>query len=158
LITVGFSAHVAAPCTRVWLALADPSQLAAWHPGLRPGEGAERWPDEGATLCWRARLHGIPIEVRETSVEVVEWERLHVRLELGLFRCDATYTIAPLDDGPSRTRVGLQVQAANEVPVVGGTLDRFGVRRVATEVAAARLTALREACEARGPTPGSPAR
>lgn len=145
MITVGLSAEVAAPRARVWAALADPAALAAARPGLRTAEATSRWPAPGATLVSRARLHGIPVSVRETSVEAAAGERLHVRLRVGLFRCDATFSLAVL--GAGRTRVALQLQAANELPVVGGILDRFAVRRLATELAATRLAALREACE-----------
>jgi hypothetical protein len=153
LITVGLSAEVAAPRARVWSALADPAELAASRPGLRAAEGGVGWPGPGATLRSRARLHGLPLEVRETSVEAVTGERLRVLLRVGLFRCDATFSLTAL--GGERTRVGLQLQVANELPVVGGTLDRFDVRRLATELAATRLAALREACEA-GPTAAPP--
>jgi hypothetical protein len=151
LITVGLSAEVAAPRARVWSALADPVELAAWRPGLEAEPGSGSWPDAGATLLSRARVHGLPLDVRETAVDATPGERLHVRLHVGLFRCDATFSLAAL--GPDRTRVGLQLQVANEIPVVGGTLDRFSVRRVATELAASRLAALRDACEAGAPAP-----
>lgn len=144
MITVGLSAEIAAPRARVWSALADPSELAAWRPGLTALEGSGRWPSAGATLLSRARVHGLPLEVRETSLEAAPGERLHVRLHVGLFRCDATFSLGAHGE---RTRVGLQLHVANEIPVVGGTLDRFAVRRLATELAAARLAALREACE-----------
>jgi Polyketide cyclase / dehydrase and lipid transport len=159
LITVGLSAEVAATRAGVWSALADPAELAAWRPGLHAAPGTPTWPREGATLCSLARVHGLPLAVHETAVEAVAGERLHVRLRVGLFRCDATFTLAPLagELAWERTRVGLQLQVANELPLVGGTLDRFSVRRIATELAAARLAALREACEARAgaPPPGA---
>lgn len=146
MITVGLSAEVAATRARVWSALADPHELAAWRPGLRAAPGTPTWPREGATLFSLARVHGLPLVVRETAVEAVAAERLHVRLRVGLFHCDAVFSLAVL--AGERTRVGLQLQVANELPVVGGTLDRFSVRRIATELAAVRLAAFREACEA----------
>jgi hypothetical protein len=149
LITVGLSAEVAAARARVWSALADPVELATWRPGLRAVDGTGRWPSGGATLLFRTRLHGIPLAVRETSLEAVPGERLHVRLRVGLFHCDATFSLAAL--GGERTRVGLQLQVVNELPVVGGTLDRFAVRRLATELAATQLMALRDWCEAARP-------
>jgi hypothetical protein len=153
LITVGLSAEVAAARARVWKALADPEELARWRPGLRAVPGPGPWPCEGATLLSRARIHGLPLEVSETAVEAAAGERLHVRLRVGLFRCEATFSLASL--AAERTRVGLQLQVANELPLVGGTLDRFSVRRIATELAAARLAALREACEVGAPAPAA---
>jgi hypothetical protein len=154
LITIGLSAQVAAPPRRVWDALADPARLGDWHPGLAPLDAERPWPAQGARLRWRTRLRGIPLEVRETSAGAVAGERLALRIELGLFRCDATFSLAPLGGEPPRTQVGLQLQMAGELRVVGGTLDRFDVRRVATELAAARLGALREACEGGAAAPG----
>jgi uncharacterized protein YndB with AHSA1/START domain len=146
------STAVAASRARVWAALAEPGQLVHWRPGLvRSGRPAARYPEPGETVRWSCRVRELPLELRETPLEVVAGERLHTRLELGLFRCEATYTLAPLAPDPPRTRVGLQVQVANEVAVVGGTLDRFGVRRLATELAATQLMALRDWCEASRP-------
>ena len=158
LITVGMSAAVAVPRARVWAALADAEEVVHWRPGLLAAPaGAERYPKPGETVRWPCRVWELPLELRETPVEVVAGERLHTRLQLGLFRFEATFTLAPLASQPPRTRVGLQVQVANEIPLVGGTLDRFGVRRLATELAATQLMALRDWCEAARPherTPG----
>lgn len=154
MITVGLSAEVAATRARVWSALADPGELATWRPGLRAVEDTPTWPLAGATLFSLARVHGLPLVVRETAVEAIAAERLHARLRVGLFHCDATFSLSVLAGEHTRelpgehTRVALKLEVANELPVVGGTLDRFSVRRIATELAAARLAALREACEA----------
>lgn len=154
------SAAVAVPRARVWAALSDPAEVLHWRPGLVAAPiGAERYPEPGGTVRWRCRLRELPLELRETPLEVVVGERLHARLQLGLFRFEATFTLAPLASDPPRTRVGLQVQVANEIAVVGGTLDRFGVRHFATELAATQLMALRDWCEAERPRerpPGPP--
>jgi hypothetical protein len=146
VITVGLSAEVAATRARVWSALADPGELATWRPGLRAVEDTPTWPLAGATLFSLVRVHGLPLVVRETAVEAIAAERLHARLRVGLFHCDATFSLSVL--AGEHTRVALKLEVANELPVVGGTLDRFSVRRIATELAATRLAALREACEA----------
>jgi len=159
LITVGMSAAVAAPRARVWAALSDPGELVHWRPGLvAPLEGAEGYPRPGETVRWRCRVRELPIELRETPLEVVVGERLAARTQLGLFRFEASFTLAPLAADPPRTRVGLQIQVANELPVVGGTLDRFAARRLATELAATELMALRDWCEARRPRERAPVR
>jgi uncharacterized protein YndB with AHSA1/START domain len=151
------SAALAVPRARVWAALADPAEVVHWRPGLVAAPaGASRYPEPGETVRWRCRVRELPLELRETPLEVVTGERLHARLQLGLFRFEATFTLAPLTSEPPRTRVGLQVQVANEVPLVGGTLDRFGVRRLATELAATQLMALRDWCEAERPQERTP--
>jgi uncharacterized protein YndB with AHSA1/START domain len=154
------STAVTVPRARVWAALSDPGQVVHWRPGLLRGRAEPgRYPEPGETVRWPCRVRELPLELRETPLEVVAGERLHARFELGLFRFEATYTLAPLGGEPPRTRVGLQVQVANEIAVVGGTLDRFGVRRLATELAGTQLMALRDWCEAARPDerpPGPP--
>jgi uncharacterized protein YndB with AHSA1/START domain len=162
LITVGMSAAVSASRSRVWAALADPAQVARWRPGvvaLREGGGA--YPRVGQPVAWRCRVRELPIVLHETPTDVVPGERLHARLRLGLFHYEAHFTLAALAGETTRARVGLQIQVPNELPLVGGTLDRFDVRRLATELAATDLMALRDWCEAhrpgeRRPAPPSP--
>ena len=96
-------------------------------------------------------MRELPLLLHETLLEVVAGERLQARIRHGLFRYEASFTLAPLGGEPPRTRVGLQIQVANELPLVGGTLDRFAVRRLATELAATQLMALRDWCEAARP-------
>jgi uncharacterized protein YndB with AHSA1/START domain len=152
------SAAVAAPRARVWAALTDPAEIVHWRPGLvAPRQGADRYPRAGETVRWRCRVRELPIVLRETPLEVVAGERLASRIHLGLFRFEASFTLAPLASDPPRTRVGLQIQVANELPVVGGTLDRFAARRLATELAATELMALRDWCEAQRPRERAPA-
>jgi hypothetical protein len=152
------SAAVVAPRARVWAALADPAEIVHWRPGLiAPVSGTDAYPRPGETVCWRCRVRELPILLRETPVEVVAGERLAARVQLGLFRFEASFTLAPLSADPPRTRVGLQIQVANGLPLVGGTLDRFAARRLATELAATELMALRDWCEARRPRERAPA-
>jgi hypothetical protein len=151
------SATVAASRSRVWTALADPAQAARWRPGvvaLLDARGA--YPRVGGTVRWRCSVRELPIVLHETPTEVAAGERLHARLRLGLFHYEAHFTLATLTGDPTRARVGLQIQVANELPLVGGTLDRFDVRRLATELAATDLMALRDWCEAARPE-GRPA-
>jgi hypothetical protein len=152
------SAAVAAPRARVWAALSDPAEIVHWRPGLVAAlEGAESYPKPGEPMRWRCRVRELPLVLHETPLEVVVGERLHARLCLGLFRFEAHFTLGPLATDPPRTRIGLQIQVANELPVVGGTLDRFSVRRLATELAATELMALRDWCEAVRPRERVPA-
>jgi hypothetical protein len=151
------SAAVSSSRSRVWAALADPAQAARWRPGvlaLLDGEGA--YPRAGHTVRWRCRVRELPIVLHETPTEVVPGERLHARLRLGLFHYEAHFTLSSLAGEPTRARVGLQIQVPNELPLVGGTLDRFDVRRLATELAATDLMALRDWCEASRPAERRP--
>jgi hypothetical protein len=133
----------------VWAALAEPAEAVRWRPGLLGLlEGGSLYPRAGSTVHWRCRVRELPLLLHETLLEVVTGERLAARIRHGLFRYEASFTLAPLGGEPPRTRVGLQIQVANELPLVGGTLDRFAVRRLATELAATQLMALRDWCEA----------
>jgi hypothetical protein len=146
------SAAVAASRSRIWAALAEPAQAARWRPGvlaLEPGSGP--YPAVGRTVRWRCRVRELPIVLAETPTDVAPGERLHAKLRFGLFHYEAHFTLASVPGEPGRTRVGLQIQVPNELPLVGGTLDRFDVRRLATELAATDLMALRDWCEARRP-------
>lgn len=151
------SAALAASRARVWSALAEPAQAIRWRPGLlEPVSSGGPYPRAGVAMRWRCRVRELPLVLHETPLEVVAGERLHARVRLGLFRYETTFTLASLAADDSRTRVGLQIQVPNELPVVGGTLDRFGVRRLATELAATELMALRDWCEAARPSDGAP--
>jgi hypothetical protein len=67
---------------------------------------------------------------------------------MGLFRFDETFTLALEPGAPSRTRLQLKIVAANSIPIVGGLLDRFAVRRIATDLVDEKLRALQKWCEA----------
>ena len=146
------SAAVASTRSRIWAALAEPAQAARWRPGvLALEEGSGPYPTVGRTVRWRCRVRELPIVLHETPTDVAPGERLHAKLRFGLFHYEAHFTLASIAAEPGRTRVGLQIQVPNELPLVGGTLDRFDVRRLATELAATDLMALRYWCEARRP-------
>jgi hypothetical protein len=48
---------------------------------------------------------------------------------------------------PDRTRLSLRVVASNSTPVVGGSMDRFEIRRLSTELIDSRLRAVQKWCE-----------
>jgi hypothetical protein len=149
VIVVGLSAVVPADRAHVWRALADPAEALRWRPGsLELVEADEGYPAPGRSLRWRFRLHRLPVLVSETSVVAEPGDRLELRLRIGLFRFDAALTLADAPGRRAGTRVGLTIAARNQVPLVGGVLDRFAVRRLATDLAAAHLDALRGFCQA----------
>ena len=83
--------------------------------------------------------------LHERTLEVVEGKRLRSAMSLGPFRFDLAYTVEAEDDG-ARTRLSAALAASNVVPVVGGALDRFAVRRLASEIVARSLEDLRAHC------------
>jgi hypothetical protein len=66
---------------------------------------------------------------------------------MGLFRFDETFTLGAEIGDPERTRLHLKLIAANSVPVVGGLLDRFAVRRLAAELVDRKLRSIQKWCE-----------
>ncbi len=57
------------------------------------------------------------------------------------------YTLADELEAPERTRLSLRVVASNSAPVVGGTMDRFAIRRLSAELIDTRLRAVQKWCE-----------
>jgi hypothetical protein len=151
------SAALTASRARVWSALAEAAEAVHWRPGLVALlPGSEHYPRAGVPVRWSCRVRELPLLLHETPLEVVAGERLQARVRLGLFHYETSFTLSPLVGESPRTRVGLQIQVPNELPVVGGTLDRFAVRRLATELAATELMALRDWCEAARPSERPP--
>ena len=72
-------------------------------------------------------------------------------MSLGLFRFDETFQLTSEPGDGQRTRLALKLVASNSVPVVGGALDRFAVRRLAAEFVDAKLRAVQKWCEAPPP-------
>jgi uncharacterized protein YndB with AHSA1/START domain len=142
------AAVVAAPRSAVWSALADPDQVVHWRPGATGllGEAA-REPAPGRLLRLRCVLKEVPVAFEELTLEAVREERLRSELRFGLFRCEETFTLTPSDPDGGHTRVSLRIATPSETPLVGASLDRFAVRRFATELAGNSLAALRGWCE-----------
>ncbi len=152
MITTALSTVVGAPRSRVWRALTHPAEIVRWDERavqlLEPAEAALQ---PGRVLRWRYRLGGVPLELREEILDLLPEERLHSAAQLGLLRFEQTFTLADDAADPARTRLGLRLVAESAVPVVGGLLDRFAVRRQTADFVDARLRALQKWCEARQP-------
>ena len=150
LITLAMATEIDAPRAAVWAALADPEESWHWRPGvterLRDGASGRRGQ---AKHRFRAQLHDVPVVLEEMRLATVLGEKLRSELHLGLFRFEETFSLTAL--GRGRTRLGLKVTAPNRMPIVGGSLDRFDVRRFATDLAGVTLQAVRDWCEARHP-------
>jgi len=139
---------VAAPRASVWSALAEPEQVVHWRPGAT-GLLAEAPRDAvpGRRLRLRCVLKDVPVVFEELTLEAAREERLRSEVRFGLFRCEETFTLAASDPDGGHTRVSLRISTPSETPLVGEILDRFAVRRFATELAGNSLAALRDWCE-----------
>lgn len=156
VITTALSTVVGSARRRVWRALTDPAEIVRWDDrALRLLEPVTAPLEPGSVLRWRYLLGGVPVELREEIVDLVAEERLHALAQLGLLRFEETFTLAEDAADPARTRLGLRIAADNAVPVVGGVLDRFDVRRRAADFVDGRLRCLQKWCEALRPE-GSP--
>lgn len=142
------STVVHSPRLRVWRALTEPAEKIRWdeHRIELTGPTSDG-PTTDQTAHWRYRLGSIPVDRRDTTREVVPGARLRVEVDFGSFRCEETYTLAD-EAGDENTRLSLRiVSEANSVPVVGGAIDRFEVRRLASEMVDGNLRALQRWCE-----------
>ena len=158
LITLAMATVVAAPRASVWSALTEPTQVIHWRPGvtrLLSAAPSEHAP--GCVLRLRCVLKDVPVVFEELALEVTCEEKLRSELRFGLFRCEETFTLAAADPNGWHTRVALRIVTQSETPLFGGSLDRFSVRRFATELAGNSLAALRDWCELSRPAAAAPA-
>jgi len=145
------STLITAERDRVWRALTTPSELVRWDDQvLELLDPLPDYPQLGQQVRWRCRIGTVPIVVHQTIQEVSPGERLHSAISRGVFCFDETYTLAGEPGLPDRTRLGLKVVASNSTPLVGGSMDRFAIRRMSAELIDSRLRALQKWCEDHG--------
>lgn len=139
---------------RVWRALADPAEIAAWDATHGNGgvlDASAPYPEPGTAVRWRYRLGGVPTVMQDLPVEVVPSEKLRAVLTLGPLRLEQTWSLladpAPGAPDAPRTRLALKIAASNAVAVVGGVIDRFEMRRLVTERVGGSLDAVQAWCE-----------
>ncbi len=148
LITVSMSATVGAERGRVWQALISPDEVAKWSPGwMASVDVPEDYPRPGQHARWRYRMGKLPITLHDRPLEVIPDSRLHTKLVFGLFRFDATITLVSDGSDPARTVMGIKLVTPNVVPLVGGVLDRFAVRTLASQIVDRSLRGIRAHCE-----------
>jgi hypothetical protein len=153
VITTAMSTVIGAERTRVWRALTEAAEVVRWDEHvLELVDPATEYPRVGRKVRWRYQLGAIPVVLQECPLEVVPDARLRSSVALGLFRFDATFQLASAPGEGSRTRLSLKLVASNSIPVVGGVLDRFAVRHIASEFIDAKLRSLQKWCES--PPPG----
>ena len=156
MITVTMSTVINADRPSVWRALTTPSELIRWDERiLELLEPVEGYPRPGQHIRWRYLLGTVPVVMHDHPLEVSVEEKLRSTLSLGLLRLESTHTLA-INGDASQTRLSIKVLASNSAPVVGGLVDRFDIRRIATEYVDTRLRSLKEWLEGEG-NPGQPA-
>lgn len=146
VITTALSAVIHAPRSKVWRALSSPAELIRWDRSiLALLEPADDFPSVGGEARWRYQLGSVPVILRDRPLEVVTGQKLRSEVSLGLFRFEQSWSLA---DEADATRLGVHLAANNSIPVVGGVVDRFDVRRLAAEYVDGKLRSLRSWCEA----------
>ncbi len=142
------SAVIGAERDRVWRALTVPDEMIRWDARMVAIlDSPEGYPRIGEKVRWRYRLGKIPIILTERPLEVAPGERLRAAITLGLIRFEETYTLDLENDAARQTRLTLKLCAKSEVPMMGGVVDRFDVRRMATELIDERLRSVQKWCE-----------
>jgi uncharacterized protein YndB with AHSA1/START domain len=152
VITTAMSTVIGADRARVWRALTQAAEVVRWDERvLELVEPAGEYPQVGRKVRWRYRLGAIPMLLHECPLEVIPDARLRSSVALGLFHFDETFQLAKEPGDALRTRLTLKLVAGNSIPVVGGVLDRFAVRRLANEFIDAKLRAVQKWCESPPP-------
>jgi hypothetical protein len=147
LITVAMSKVIRSPRARVWRALVSPDELIRWDERRISLEAPiPDYPALGSSARWRCWLGALSVERQEDPLEVIPAERLRSAVRLASFEFEETYTLA--NQAPDATRLSLRVVAKNTLPLLGGELDRFDVRRLSAERVDQTLTQLQRWCEA----------
>ena len=161
MITIAMSAVIGAPRERVWDALTVPVEMARWDLRLlsiQEGPARASEPLEvGDHIRARYRMGAVPIGYTLRVLTTTPRSRIDTAVSLGLFRFRETSILT--DESRTQTRIALRLAAPNAMPVVGGVIDRFDVRKMAAERVDERLQALRVWCEDALPAalPSSPA-
>lgn len=147
MITIAISTVVGAGRERVWRALTSPDELLGWDPRLLAAiDPTDDYPRVGHLVRWRYRLGSVAVVMEDHPLEVVPGERLRSQIGFGHLRFDGIWTLGQ-EDGNGRTRLALRLVASSKVPMVGGLLDRFGVREITSQIADARLRQVQKWCE-----------
>jgi uncharacterized protein YndB with AHSA1/START domain len=147
LITVAMSKVIRSPRARVWRALVSPEELIRWDERrISLEEPVADYPRQGRSARWRCWLGSVSVVHCEDAIEVVPTERLRSTVRLASFEFEETYTLA--DQLPDATRLSLRLVAKNRLPLYGGELDRFDVRRLSAERVDQTLAQLQRWCEA----------
>lgn len=142
------STVVHTPRERVWRALSEPAEQIRWDEHKLSLEApAVDYPSTDRSAHWRYQLGAVAVELRDQPTEVLPGQRLRLALSIGTFAFEETYTLVD-EPGSENTRLSLRLaSSSNSIPVVGGTLDRFDVRRLASEIVDGNLRSIQKWCE-----------
>lgn len=133
---------------RVWHALTTPADVIRWDESrVALLDPVDAFPRVGQQLRWRVHVGSVDVTARQTVRAVRHLELLESAVSMGLFSFDETYLLSVEAGEPQRTRVALKLVASNSVPVVGGLVDRFDVRRLSSSLVDARLRSMQKWCE-----------
>jgi uncharacterized protein YndB with AHSA1/START domain len=142
------STAITADRERVWRALTTPSELIRWDDQIVALlDPAPDYPNPGQKVRWRYRIGSIEFDAHQTIREIQPRERLQSEISLGLFHFEETYTLTSENGTPDQTWLRLSVVSSNSVPVVGGLMDRFTVRRLSSKLVDSRMRAVAKWCE-----------
>ncbi len=130
---------------RLWLALTDAEEVEAWGPGGISGIALPAdYPRRGQRVRWKTHLGRVPLPMDCRVLEVDRTSRLKVELRSGLLRAEVCFT---LHGDRDEAQLGMRLVLPNAIPIVGGLLDRFAVRELASEGVDLALVSLRHWCE-----------
>jgi len=147
VITISMSTLVHAPRARVWRALVDPGEVVRWDERTLELRGeAPEYPSAGREVRWRYRVGSVPLELSDRPLEVVPLQRLRLARTFASLRFEETFSLGE-EGSAAHTRLSLRLAVSNSVPMLGGSLDRFDVRRFASELVDESLRALQKWCE-----------
>jgi len=148
LITIAMATVIDADRRRVWRALTEPDELVGWDRHLlAPVEEVDRYPLKGLSTRWRYRLGSVQVVLHDQVLEVARPHRLRRCLRVGSLVYDQTFQLKSDPDLPAHTLLSVRLTAENSVPLVGETVNRFEVRRIASEHVDETLRSVRSWCE-----------
>jgi hypothetical protein len=105
------------------------------------------YPAPGQHIRWRYQLGPVQLVLHERPQEIVALERYCTSLTVGSLRLQQTYTLQREKADTPQTRLGMKVVSSNSVPVMGGEVDRFELRRMTSERIDTTLRLLQKWCE-----------
>lgn len=144
------SAVIESDRARVWRALTDPAERAAWDERIVSrvdSPASSDLPLFDAGVHWRYRIGSVQLVMHETTGEVHPLERLEASLRVGSLRLEQIFTLRAEGGRAAKTHLGMKVRARNSVPVMGEVIDRFEVRKMAAEHIDSTLRWLQKWCE-----------
>ena len=145
VITAALAMVIEVTREAAWRAITDPAQVIRWDESkLALLEGAPDYPQVGQHVRWRYLFRKVPIVLHDRPLEVVPLERLRCSIDLGLFHFEQTYSLRA---GSGRTQVGLRLQTLNSISTLHDQVDRFAVRRIASDFVYGRLHGLQKWCD-----------